>query len=406
MPEKLSWTPALVNRFWDAVAESRLGELAFGKLAGPYVLMAAMHYLRPGDRHLDFGAGDGHFARHLINGGFACAAFEPSPGRQAAIAGNIGNSSNFLGCIGPDYEGPPFEVIFMLEVIEHVLEEALPAVFELLDRLLARDGLLIITTPNREDLELGAAVDPRDKVVFHRWQHVRSISAESLTELLARFDFVPIISNEIEFSDVVFGPGGGGLASRPELANLFNSGRPLLIGNRERLFMVAARSATATQRSAEFKAADTWSQSPVVLTVRTELGFAGLPSVPRADNATPAPTTTNGSLWIAIHPENLEQEAGHCWRAKMPDDMVNDAPDHVTASTLELFEDHLPLGPRHSLHDRIRQLGGGRYSHWNGFLYFSSSDNTDPRHNGRTYLARTNQAGAGFTSVRPTENSA
>ena len=88
-------------RFWDAVAESRLGELAFGKLAGPYVLMAAKPYLRPGDRHLDFGAGDGHFARHLINGGFACAAFEPSPGRQAAIAGNIGNSSNFLGCIGP-----------------------------------------------------------------------------------------------------------------------------------------------------------------------------------------------------------------------------------------------------------------------------------------------------------------
>jgi SAM-dependent methyltransferase len=392
MPEKLSWTPALVNRFWDAVAESRLGELSFGKLAGPYVLMAAKRYLRRGGRHLDFGAGDGHFARHLVNDGFPTAAFEPSPSRQAAIAENIRNSTGFLGCIGPDYEGPPFDVIFMLEVIEHILEEALPAVFKLLDRLLAHDGLLIITVPNREDLDLAAAVDPRDKVVFHRWQHVRSVSAESLTEVLSRFGFGPIISNEIEFSDVVFGPGGGRLASRPELVNLFNSYRQLLIGNRERLFVVAARSEIAAQRSAEIKAADAWSQAPVILTARTELGFTGMPSLARTENSAPALPATDAALWITIDPEHLEHGTGYCWRAKLPDDMVSDAPNHETASTIELFEDHLPIGPRHSLHDRIRQLGEGRYSHWNGFLYFSSSDGTDPRHNGRTYLARINQA--------------
>jgi SAM-dependent methyltransferase len=390
MPEQLSWTPALVNRFWDAVAESRLGELAFGKLAGPYVLMAAKRYLRRGGRHLDFGAGDGHFARLLVNDGFPTAAFEPSPSRQAAIAENIGTSSLFLGCIGPDYQGPPFEVIFMLEVIEHILDEALPSVFALLNRLLAPDGLLIISTPNQEDLELNAAVDPRDKMMFHRWQHVRSVSAGSLTDLLARFGLAPIISSEIEFSDVVFGPGGGRLASRPELANLFNTSRQLHIGNRERLFVVAAHSEVAAQRSAEFRAADAWSQAPVTVTARTELGFTGMPSLPRAGDGAPG-QATDSSVWITIDPKRLEPENGNCWRAKLPDDIVSDAPDHETASTLELFEDHLPLGPRHCLHDRIRQLGEGRYSHWNGFLHFSSSDGSDPRHNGRAYLARTSR---------------
>jgi hypothetical protein len=37
--------------------------------------------------------------------------------------------------------------------------------------------------------------------------------------------------------------------------------------------------------------------------------------------------------------------------------------------------------------------GGGRFSHWgnglgNGYIIFSTSDNTDPRRNGRTYLVR------------------
>ncbi|WP_173983133.1 glycosyltransferase [Magnetospirillum sp. SS-4] len=43
------------------------------------------------------------------------------------------------------------------------------------------------------------------------------------------------------------------------------------------------------------------------------------------------------------------------------------------------------LGPGHSLHDLIRQKGRGRYSHWGTTLYFSASDDSDPRSNGRRY---------------------
>ncbi|MES2196608.1 MAG: hypothetical protein V4517_19475 [Pseudomonadota bacterium] len=65
-----------------------------------------------------------------------------------------------------------------------------------------------------------------------------------------------------------------------------------------------------------------------------------------------------------------------------------DRPNNRNA-TLIILEDGRPLGPAHSSHKEIAELGAGRYSHWKGtadsVLVFSSSDNTDPRTNGRTY---------------------
>jgi len=52
----------------------------------------------------------------------------------------------------------------------------------------------------------------------------------------------------------------------------------------------------------------------------------------------------------------------------------------------QLYEDGQPLGPGGSLHADIGTLGDGRFSLWNdGYLYFSASDNSDPRTNGRQY---------------------
>jgi hypothetical protein len=59
------------------------------------------------------------------------------------------------------------------------------------------------------------------------------------------------------------------------------------------------------------------------------------------------------------------------------------------SSNLELRENGLLLGPAHSIHADIRSQGHGRFSHWDNALYFSTSDGTDPRVNGRAYVATT-----------------
>src|SRR4029077_6571352 len=43
--------------------------------------------------------------------------------------------------------------------------------------------------------------------------------------------------------------------------------------------------------------------------------------------------------------------------------------------------------PPHVAHRSIREEGCGRYSRWGDTVYFSTSDNSDPRSNGRLYHA-------------------
>lgn len=67
-----------------------------------------------------------------------------------------------------------------------------------------------------------------------------------------------------------------------------------------------------------------------------------------------------------------------------------DTMDAPTRSVLRVFENGVELGPAHSIDPDIETLGGGRFSHWDSTatisaLYLSTSDNTDPRTNGRKY---------------------
>jgi hypothetical protein len=62
-----------------------------------------------------------------------------------------------------------------------------------------------------------------------------------------------------------------------------------------------------------------------------------------------------------------------------------DSADNPQSSTAVLCENNKPLGKPHSLHDEIAEKGGGRYSHWQGTVYFSTVDGSDPNNNGRSY---------------------
>lgn len=88
-----------------------------------------------------------------------------------------------------------------------------------------------------------------------------------------------------------------------------------------------------------------------------------------------------------IPPDSIRHEQGNCYIASMD---FGEEGDKFTGnkSMLVLYENGKPLGPPRSAHAQIRETGRGRYSHWTReSLYFSASDNTDPRTNGRTYEA-------------------
>lgn len=72
---------------------------------------------------------------------------------------------------------------------------------------------------------------------------------------------------------------------------------------------------------------------------------------------------------------------------------LSDQDEENQKSPIVIYENTNPLGPRHSSRDHVEAIGLGRYSHtkrpldsW-AYFSFSTSDNSDPRTNGRTYWA-------------------
>jgi hypothetical protein len=92
----------------------------------------------------------------------------------------------------------------------------------------------------------------------------------------------------------------------------------------------------------------------------------------------------------------IRAEDGHCYLARVPGAAISDSEGR---SRLRIWENDRSLGPAHCPHDDVRREGGGRFSHWEGWVYFSASDNSDPRTNGRTYRYAEDEAGAEDTGA-------
>ena len=95
---------------------------------------------------------------------------------------------------------------------------------------------------------------------------------------------------------------------------------------------------------------------------------------------------------ISIDPSKVVRKDGYMYAAKLeyglsPLFEVIDERADKAARNLALSEGKQHLGPVDVTHKDIREKGMGRFSHWSGQAVFSASDGTDPRINGRAYVA-------------------
>ncbi|CAN5249612.1 hypothetical protein BH09PSE2_BH09PSE2_02190 [soil metagenome] len=83
----------------------------------------------------------------------------------------------------------------------------------------------------------------------------------------------------------------------------------------------------------------------------------------------------------------FRRRAGHCYALGIPGLLggPSDTAADPRRSRLALYEDERPLGPRHAIYEDIVAHGAGLYDHFDQTLCFSTSDNSDPSRNGRTY---------------------
>jgi hypothetical protein len=113
------------------------------------------------------------------------------------------------------------------------------------------------------------------------------------------------------------------------------------------------------------------------------------PSAPPARAPAAAAPTAGAPTAVRLDPAAVDRQSGHAFWVQLPIEWLGYASDHVDPqrSTLVVEEDGVALGPGNAALATVQEVGRGAYLHWGVWLYFSASDNSDPRTNGRAYRA-------------------
>jgi 2-polyprenyl-3-methyl-5-hydroxy-6-metoxy-1,4-benzoquinol methylase len=188
--ESLEWTNELVGKFWAYYGRNR-SEDYFTNLFGDRLIDVTAQYYPAHARVLDYGCGSGFLLEKLL-ARFQTTGYDWATGNIDTVASRIGSHPNLIGLYaGEKGERPAgqFDVIYLIETLEHILEPQLESTLSELRSLLTDSGRIIVTTPNNEDLQAETVFCPCCEQTFHRWQHVRSLSQQGIAELMGKHGF-------------------------------------------------------------------------------------------------------------------------------------------------------------------------------------------------------------------------
>jgi 2-polyprenyl-3-methyl-5-hydroxy-6-metoxy-1,4-benzoquinol methylase len=181
------WTPEKIAATWDFFSEHRAGTTwYFSSHAGRWIVKHVDRELGlRGKRILDFGCGRGDLLAHLFAQGIAAQGLEVSEESRQETSERFADQPLFGGVVGrgDDFADASFDVVFLVEVIEHLLDDQIAPVLAEVRRLLAPGGSVVVTAPNAEDLSAESVRCPDCGGVFHQFQHLRSLDPRSIAQL-------------------------------------------------------------------------------------------------------------------------------------------------------------------------------------------------------------------------------
>lgn len=181
--KSLVWTSVLVRRFWNHY--SCLDDSYFAHKYGETIVKRIRRYLQDDSCILDYACGAGALTGYLLSKGFHVGACDTSPDALISVTAKYAQYPRFLGAVEPAHLAKlkkSIDIVLLIEIIEHVDDAELANIFHNVKQVLVPDGLVIVTTPNEEDLLANTVYCPVCNHTFHRWQHIRSWSAESLRQ--------------------------------------------------------------------------------------------------------------------------------------------------------------------------------------------------------------------------------
>jgi SAM-dependent methyltransferase len=190
----IEWDDAKVSRLWDYYSRNRpFRDEYFAKIYGGFALRRAGLSRTAKLRVLDFGCGPGHIWDHIRRRGvpWRYTGLDFSADSVAALQRRAAGETGFEGAVvasGLPCSLPSghFDAVLLFEVVEHLTDDRLEGTIQEIRRLLKPGGLLVVTTPNAEDMALDTRFCPECGAVFHQWQHVRTWTPEGLSSRLSQ----------------------------------------------------------------------------------------------------------------------------------------------------------------------------------------------------------------------------
>lgn len=205
---EIQWTEEKVKRIWDYYAKNpSYQNQYFSFHSGKFILKHVKRYLplKKMDSILDFGCGTGYLMEHLLKlAGGQCFGLDLSEEAVRQVNQRFSSHPGFGKAVWVERLPSPFagnsmDLVISVEVVEHLDDEQLSEMLKEIYRILKPEGYLVITTPNKEDLEANKAICPECGCIFHRWQHVKTWSSQDLESWLIRHNFKPELTQATFF---------------------------------------------------------------------------------------------------------------------------------------------------------------------------------------------------------------
>ena len=205
----IEWDDDKVRRLWDFYSRTPpYKNQYFAKVSGANITKIISKFkLPPHIDILDFGGGKAFMFDHCkttfkkftyTNIDFSKNSVEASVERLKKY--DEFKAGLYIESLPTSLLDNSMDVVFLIEVLEHLEDEHMNATLSEICRVLKPTGKLVITTPNDENLESSKNLCPNCGCTYHKWQHVRSINSTKIKKILSDFEFTDIKVIEATFN--------------------------------------------------------------------------------------------------------------------------------------------------------------------------------------------------------------
>jgi SAM-dependent methyltransferase len=212
---EIVWDDSKISALWDYYSRTYpYSQMYFSKIFGGKILKKSGLNLKKGLRVLDYGCGPGYIWEHInelcrnwryTGIDFSMKSIDKILKKKDGETGqNIFETALFVQQLPTTLNAAEYDLVLLIEVVEHLNDKYLDGAISEIKRVIKKDGLLLITTPNAENLELSKKFCPDCGAIFHEWQHVRMWDIDTLNKFMLRNSFELVRYSELDFTSMGF----------------------------------------------------------------------------------------------------------------------------------------------------------------------------------------------------------